>query len=915
MISDSSIPADDLSLHATASGRGTVNQFVGNQYNQYLSAPAATPVQVIRTLRPNIATFIGRTKQIHEITETTSTSLRAGQLIPMFAVDGMPGVGKTALVVYVGHLLADQFPDGQLFVDLHGHTVDRTPVDPFDALATLLAATGLPAEQIPATLEEREAKWRDRMASKRVLLILDNAATADQVAPLLLGSSGCLTLITGRRRMPVLRRNYGANLMSLGVLPETDAVSLFARVCPRPLSVEDKRAVLDITALCGLLPLAITIVAANIDAEVDASVARQVADLRVTRDRLASIDAHLDEREIGVAAAFDMSYQRLAIDQRRTFRLLSLSPGTDVDFYAVAALTGLSLGTVRRHMHVLYTHRLINQPSHQRFRLHDLIAEYARSRVDPDEQDLALNSLLDYYQHAAAIAGEQLSARGARPSHATNQMPVTSIPNLEDLLHATEWLRVERANLQGCLQYARDRRLLHRVVDLAASLAYLARRSGPWTEGIDLHTLALGIQRQMGDRHGEAGTLAELGSLRRLTGDYPEATALLEQALTAFDEVGDRHGQAWALRELGALSRGTGDYLRATELQRQALTIFEETGDRHDQAWTLRELGGLSRGIGDYPRATELQRQALTIFEEVSDRNGQAWTFRELGALRRLVGDYFNAAQLQQQAFTIFEDSTDRHGQAYTSFEQGLLRRLTGDYRSASEMQRRVLTIFEETNDLHGQAYTLAELGVLARLTGDYARADALLRQALTMLEDTNDRVGQAYGLAELGTLCRVAGDYTRAVELLERAKLTFDDIGDRPGRARILCELGVLSRLTGNLQRAVEMIEEAVTIRQEIGDRHGESATLNQLGISLIQFRDLDGAMERFNRSLLLAREVGSPLQEAHALTGLGRCAKGKGTIGATEASRKARQIFERIGIGSVEALNSSLTYERSDG
>jgi DNA-binding SARP family transcriptional activator/tetratricopeptide (TPR) repeat protein len=856
--------------------------------------PSATAVvKVVRSLRADIATFTGRGDQIQEIIQAISTpDGAAGGMVAIHAIDGMPGVGKTALAVHVAHQVADRFPDGQLFVDLHAHSADRGPADPADILAVLLSATGMAAEQIPAGLAERAARWRDRMARKRLLLVLDNAASDGQVAPLLPGSAGCLVLVTSRRRLAGLRRDYGATIVPLGVLPEPDAVALFTRVFPHALSGEDEKVVVGVVRLCGYLPLAITILAAGVDTGEHTTVDDLRTDLENTQDRLAGIDDHLDDQELGVAAAFDLSYQRLSSEHQRVLRLLSLTPGADIDPYAAAALTDQSLTEVRRTLRTLCNHRLIDQPTHHRYRLHDLVAAYLRTRTTTGERDQACGRLLDYYQHTAAAADIRLFRRGAGRTRTPRPKPTTPVPEVTEQTRATEWLRVERANLLTCLQHTRRHHQRTRLVDLTASLATLLRRDGPWTEGIDLHTYALTICQEIGDRGGEAWTLGELGALRRMTDDYPEADSLLEQALTICREIGDRGGEAWTLGELGTLRRATSDYAQATAFQEKAMSIFRELDDRNGEAWALGELGALRRATGDYAQATGLGEQAMSIFGELGDRGGEAWALCELGALWRAIGDYRRATGLLEQAMTIFRELGDRGSEAWTLGELGALRRVTGDYPRAIGLLEQAVTTCREIGDRHGEARVFCELGALRRATGDYPRATGLLERALSIFRDLGDRRGEAWALGELGALRRATGAYPQAAGLLEQALSIFQEIGDRSGEGWALGELGALRRVTGDYPRAVGLLEQAVTICREIGDRHGEARTLGELGALRRATGHYPQAAGLLQQALSIFQEIGDRHGEEEILNHHGALLLSSGDPQRTCEHRQALEL-----------------------
>ena len=271
------------------------------------------------------------------------------------AIGGMAGVGKTAFAVHAAHRLAGRFPGGQIFLPLHGHTPGQRPVDPADALASLLLAAGVPAAQVPAGLEARMALWRDRLAERQLLLVLDDAASSEQVRPLLPGAGGSLVLVTSRRHLSALD---DATAVSLDTLPPDQAAALLVRLAGRAgLSPADPAAG-EITRLCGFLPLAIGMVARQLHHHPAWTAAGRAAELASARHRLELMTAE----NLSVAAAFNLSYADLTADQQRLFRRLGLHPGADIDGYAAAALDGTDLRAARRGLETRRTVKDVQQP-------------------------------------------------------------------------------------------------------------------------------------------------------------------------------------------------------------------------------------------------------------------------------------------------------------------------------------------------------------------------------------------------------------------------------------------------------------------------------------------------------------------------------------------------------------------------
>ncbi len=314
--------------------------------------PPGGPAVATRTLPRDIGAFTGRESELRQLVDSAASTARSGGVVAIHAIGGMAGVGKTALAVHAAHRLAERFPDGQVFLPLHAHTPGQRPADPCDALASLLLTAGVTAGQIPPGLEERSRLWRDRLAGKRLLLVLDDAAGHDQVRPLLPGTAGCLVLITSRRHLTALE---DVRAISVDSLPPDEAAELLVRLAGRPDLRGGEAAVAEIARLCGCLPLALGLLARQLHHHPSWSAEELAAELAAARDRLGLMRAE----NLSVAAAFDLSYADLSAEQQRLFRRLGLHPGTDIDAYAGAALDEIDLDEARRSLDALYNHYLI----------------------------------------------------------------------------------------------------------------------------------------------------------------------------------------------------------------------------------------------------------------------------------------------------------------------------------------------------------------------------------------------------------------------------------------------------------------------------------------------------------------------------------------------------------------------------
>ncbi len=820
-------------------------------------AGTASPLFGVRySLPPDTAAFTGRDQELSLITAAVTDAAATGAVV---AIHATPGAGKTALAVHLAHRLGAQFPDRQLFIDLHGHTPGQDPVAPEAALAGLLTAAGVDTRYLPADLEGREGKWRDRMADQRALLVLDNAASSDQVRPLLPGSEGCLVLITSRRHLGdlpglVLR-------IALEAMSPAKAQEMFLRLAPRALTGPEA-AVPELARLTGYLPLGISLLARVYARHPSWTLADLI---RETKASLLTLAAERDS----IAAAFDVSYRYLTPSQQQFFRRLGLHPGTTLDAYAAAALAGIPLQEAVGQLDALQGEGMLTEVSYRRYGMHDLIRLYAvdRAAADPEvDRNQGLARLLDYYQYTAAMT-EATLARQSRTVTALTTPP-DAVPDLSDRTQALAWARIERASVLACLDYATRTGQQARVVALSGAIAALLRQDGPWTDAITRHATAVQAARHLGDRLSEANGLSDLGVIRQLTGDYPGASADLEAALGIYRSLGDRRGQAYALNHLGLVQYLVGDS-GAAESFDEALSICRDIGDRLGQAYALDHMGGLQRVGGNNQDATESLEAALDIYRDLGDRLGEANALDHLGAHRRI----------------------------------------TADYPAATEALVAALGIYSDIGDRRGQANALTDIAAVRRMTGDYPGADEALVAALGICRDIGDRLGQANALVGVGEVRYLTGNYPAAAEALEAALKISRDIGGPASQASALAYLGVVRRLTGDYPGAEEALEEALEICRSSGDRGGEAEVLNELGTLHRVSGDLDRAGALHRQALELAREIDSSWDEAHALAGLGRCAQAAGNIpDAADGLRQALQIFQRIGAAETSGVAAEL-------
>lgn len=706
----------------------------------------AAPAAAIRSLPRDISSFTGRQGPLRQLIQAVTSRVATSEPVGIYAIDGMAGVGKTAFAVHAAHQLAPLFPDGQIFLRLHAHTPGRQSVDPAEALSTLLLAIGIAPQRIPAGLPARELLWRDHLSGKKVLLVLDDVTGPQQVDPLLPGTAQTLVLLTSRRRLATLD---DAMTISLEPLAPDEAAALFVRVAARADLQPTDAAVAEVIRLCRYLPLALRLVAGRLRRHSTWTLSDAVAELAGAENRLTAIDAG----ERSIVAAFDLSYQDLTDDQQRLFRRLALHPGPDIDAYAAAALHDITLAGARQDLENLYDLHLLDEPVRGRYRLHDLIRDYARTRAvsdSPAEHDAAVDRLLDYYLHTAAAAVAHLTTGATLSIKAPVIHPPRSTPDLATRQAALAWLEAERANLRAVTDYAAlHARESHAIYFPAVTHPFLRAR-GPWDQALTLHHTALKAARKIGDRHGEATALNNLGDVQHLTGDYHDAITNLERALLLYRDLHDRPGQANTLSNLGLAHYLINNSADATATLEQALLLYRHLHDRPGQANALSTLGLVQRQTQHHDLATASLDHALALYRDLHDRQGQANAFRNLGAVHLATKNYPDAITRLEQALALYRDLDDPHGQANTLLILGVVQQQTQDYGRATTSLQHALALYRDLDDRRGQANTHHYLGAIQLATGQYPDSTTNLDQARALYRDLGAKSSEVNAFTHL---------------------------------------------------------------------------------------------------------------------------------------------------------------------
>jgi DNA-binding SARP family transcriptional activator/tetratricopeptide (TPR) repeat protein len=737
-----------------------------------------------RQLPADVREFTGRRRELTDLdalladhaADAPSSAEPPPQPPLVVAVTGTAGVGKTGLVVHWAHRVRDRFPDGQLYLDLRGHGPDQ-PMATAAALARLLAALGTREQDIPIEVDERASRYRMAAADRRLLIVLDNALSVEQVRPLLPGSASCTVLVTSRDRLAGLVAIHGAHRLDLDVLPTGDAVRLLRRLIGARVDAEPAQTS-TLVQQCARLPLALRVAAELAASRPTASLADLTTELADHQRRLELLDAGYSRAD--VTTVFSWSIAHLPAAAVRAFRLLGLHPGHEFDAYALAALTATSLPRASSTLRLLASAHLVQPAANDRYSMHDLLRAYASrlaaTNTSADRRQAALDRLLDYYLAAASAAMDSIfpGERHRRPPapHLT-----TAVPDLADPRSARGWLDAECATLVQVTQYAATHSRASHSVRLSPTLfRYLA--SGRFSDGLLIHEHACRAARALGDPAGEGHGLLGLIDANLQLGHPHTAHDLAERALSLFRQAPDRSGEARALYSLGMIDWLSGRYDQATEHAGPALGVAREAGDETGEAKAHCLFGLVALMQGRLARAKARFQSAAALHRRCGDRSGEGYAVHNLGCVEQRRRHYQQAVELQQHALMLFQSIGDRAGQALTL--DGLAKAYAGlnEPDQAVDALEQALLIVRDIGDRRTEPAALNSLGDIVRSTGRYAEAAVHHTAAHTVAIDADAPIEQARAHAGLGETYLALNQPEQAQAHFEQALVLYRQLG-----------------------------------------------------------------------------------------------------------------------------------------
>ncbi|MBW8817751.1 MAG: tetratricopeptide repeat protein [Streptomyces sp.] len=764
----------------------------------HFHAPGAGSPPTPRQLPADVRGFVNRLRELEEMDRALSAD--GGESVAVSVVAGTAGVGKTSLVLHWAHRIRDRFPDGQFYVNLRGYD-PGFPVTAEQALDGFLRALGVPPGLIPADLEQRSALYRSLLSARRMLVVLDNAATVGQVRPLLPGTVGCLVVVTSRSRMSGLVARDGALRLTLDMLAEPDAIALVRTVTSGYRGEEDPEELAELVRLCARLPLALRIAAERAASRPRMQLGELISDLRDESGLWGALTADANDEADAVRTVFAWSYRALTEETGRLFRRLGLHPGPEFGVQAAAAVAGTTVGQVRILLDDLVGAYLIEDTPHGRYQLHDLLRAYATDQAVHEESAEDLDRIrvraLSWYLHSAAAAQSLISPQ-------PRSVPLDPVEDgvspmvFADYAAALSWYETEKANLVAATRTAAATGHHRTAWQFAAVLRDLYMDLNPFDDWLATARIGIASARAVGDRFGEAEALESMAMVLTQSNKADAGIEHYLAAVAARQEVGDRLGEAETVNRLGLA------YLRRRRL-RDAQACFDLSARSHED-------------LGDSWRANLVRGNLALVHAELLELS--------------------EASALLEQVLAFYRRQEDLGRISSVLRTQSIVQRELGQYASALESVEEAVAIERDRESSAREAFWLLDLGKILLADGRPTEALPPFHRAATIQRQLGDRSREAMAWDGTGEAYRMLGQLDEAIDFHRRAAAAQRELDDHWLLALSLDNLAAAQAGAGLREEAEQHWQEALRLLTAYGDPAADRVRI-RIGSAILRNRD----------------------------------------------------------------------------
>jgi DNA-binding SARP family transcriptional activator len=709
--------------------------------DQSLSPPepgavATLPARPVpHQLPAGVPDFVGRQSVVADISERlTRGADRNAPGIEVVVVSGAGGIGKTTLAVHTGHQVRTAFPDGQLFARLRG--VDAQPVRPKRILEEFLRALGASPAALPDSVEELSAEFRSRLSGNQMLIVLDDAASAEQVLPMMPGESGCAVLVTTRRSLAGLP---GVHRIDLDVLDDDASLNLLSRVIGEERVRAEPEAASGLAEVCSGLPLALRIAAAKLSVRRQWSIGRMLARLNDERRLL----DELDLEGVGVRASIAISYEALSERARRLLLQLGTLGATSFADWVAAPLLDEDPDDAADALNELDEASLVTVDTSgggaARYRLHDLVRIFAQETL---AREVPLTQRVEArvrYLRGLLFMARKAHERAHGGDFATlhpevELWPLPEVVFDEHLGDPIDWFVLEHSNLVSAVELAAQLGHADLCWDLAMTSVTLFEARAYTDSWARTVKIAMDACRDAGDERGEAAMRYAMGGLALYQTRLSDAEGEYAEAVEYFDAVGDAHGRGLVQRNLGYVDRFQGQHDQALDRYVGALSDLRTSGDRFAEAHVLSGMAQVYLGTGKLDEAGRVLRQALQISVETGSARSQAQVRNALGHLYLSHGQLAEAESEFRAVLSAVAKFGDPVGMTYAHLGMALVNLAREEWVSADRALRDARAIADNTGDILSLGRVMLAQAETAWQADDHDSMATILKEARDVL-------------------------------------------------------------------------------------------------------------------------------------------------------------------------------------
>ncbi|HEY1700529.1 MAG TPA: tetratricopeptide repeat protein [Trebonia sp.] len=772
-------------------------------------------------LPPRPRVFVGREKELALLCDVPATG---GPTVRV--IDGMGGCGKSALAIEAAFRLRDRYSDPPIFMRFHAYEAGQKPLDVRDALRQLLELSGAMPESAPQATAELSALWQREAGRRRSVIILDDVRDASTVVGVMPTTGASVVIVTSRRRLSELSPSVA---VSLEELPQHDAVTLFERIVGST-GTDDPAILAQAVQLCGCLPLAVTLGASRVRDE-GSTASEFVAEIEERR----AFSSPGSVAFPGLMEMFELSYADLDASHQEFFRRLGVNPCPNFNARTAAVLVGTTIKAAASALRVLHDRHLVEWVTTNRYRLHDLLGEYAAFVAERDdsgwERRRAEHRLLDYFLNTARRADRLLYPYRRRSGVDSVNFPLQS--ELGSPESSIEWLEAEWRNVVKLANYAVRHEWKQYCVDLSDVLAEFLDGRGYWMEGINLHGVALRACRDLGDPLRLAQIANNLSLFEGRTGNYRDAMTQAEEALEIYRSSVDRRGIAESLDRIGVINRLTGRPSVALSCHQEAVEEFRKIRDDHGAANGLCNAGAAYYDLGRYAKVVDHNQEALVIYRNAEDLHGEAKCLNNIGDALCRQGRYPDAESHLDKALKICQQEGARQHLAIVRLNIGCVAQSKGRYRDAITSYHEALDVCRTVGDLRHMAGALCGIGDSYQAQEYYDQALVHYEQAEKIAKEIDDGGMQETVYLGIAGALSGGGNYSRALDRYSIALRIAKETGGITQKAQVLEGMAETRFRMRDVTAARLLLREALEAYQATG---AQEAARVRLRLSVLE-------------------------------------------------------------------------------